>query len=111
MAKARKPSRKKSTKKAPARVDLAAFFRKLWSKPAMLEHFSASPEGRDEVLAKFNLSPRHREMLTRACMREIIPELAGVKAMAENSTVINSSDVAECGHAECTAFMAAVKPR
>lgn len=111
MAKAKKPSKKSPAKRAAAKIELGAFFRKLWSKPALLEQFSASPQGRDQVLDKFNLSARHRDMLARGCMREIIPELAGVKAMAENSTVVNCSYQAECGHAECAAFMAAVKPR
>ena len=116
MAKAKKPSKKRPAKKAgakrpAAKIELRAFFRKLWSKPAMLEQFSASPQGRDQVLDKFNLSARHREMLVRGCMREIIPELAGVKAMADNNTVVNCGYQADCGHAECAAFMAAVKPR
>ena len=112
MAKAKKPSKQKRPARKPAaKIELGAFFRKLWSKPALLEQFSASPQGRDQVLDKFNLSARHRDMLARGCMREIIPELAGVKAMAENNTVVNCSYQAECGHAECAAFMAAVKPR
>ena len=112
MAKAKKPTKKSPAKKASAKIDLAVFFRRLWSKPALLEQFSASPEGRDQVLDKFNLSERHRDMLVRGCMREIIPELAGVKAMmGENSTVVWSGDEAECGHRECAAFLAAVKPR
>ena len=111
MAKAKRPSKKSPAKKAAAKVDLAAFFRKLWSKPNLLEQFSASPEGRDQVLDKFNLSARHREMLVRGCMREIIPELAGVKALGENNTVVCVGDEAECGHRECAAFFAAVKSR
>jgi hypothetical protein len=50
-------------------------------------------------------------MLKRGCMREIIPELAGVTASPANSTVVNSMDMAECGHPECLAFTSAVKPR
>lgn len=111
MAKSKKPAKKSSAKKAAAKIELGAFFRRLWSKPAMLEQFSASPEGRDQVLSKFNLAERHRDMLVRGCMREIIPELAGVKTMAENSTVVNCTDEVECGHPECAAFMAVVKPR
>src|SRR5258708_1130499 len=112
MAKAKKPSKKKSpAKKAAAKIELRAFFRKLWSKPATLDQFSGRREGRDEVLGKFNLSPRHQDMLKRGCMREIIPELAGVTATPANSTVVNSMDMAECGHPECLAFTSAVKPR
>ena len=111
MAKAKKPTKKSPAKKASAKIDLAAFFRRLWSRPALLEQFSASPEGRDQVLDKFNLAERHRDMLVRGCMREIIPELAGVKVMGENSTVVSSCYEAECGHRECAAFLAAVKPR
>ena len=112
MAKAKKPSKQKRPARKPAaKIELGAFFRKLWSKPALLEQFSASPEGRDQVLDKFNLSARHREMLVRGCMREIIPELAGVKGLTPNNTVVNCAHHAECGHAECVAFMAVVKPR
>lgn len=117
MAKSRKPARRPARKTA-ARVPLAAFFRRLWSKPELLDRFSASPEGRAEVLAKFNLHPDHKEMLHKGCIRDVIRELAGVKPargakatrmMMANSTVINCTDDVDCGHMECRAFALAVR--
>lgn len=119
MAKSRKPAKRRPTRKSARRVGLAAFFRDLWSKPALLERFSSSREGRAEVLGKFNLDPAHAKMLEAGCVREIIRELAGVKArktgvratrmMMDNSTVINCTDDVDCGHEECQAFATAVR--
>jgi hypothetical protein len=101
MAKSRKPAKRK--------VGLAPFFRKLAKSPNLLEKFSSGEQGRTEVLGTFNLAARHRKMLAEGCIRDIISELAGV---APNSTVVvNSTDEVECGHAECEAFMNALKPR
>jgi hypothetical protein len=118
MAKSRTKARRPTRKTAP-RVGLAAFFRNLWSKPALLERFSSSPEGRAEVLKKFKLDPAHAKMLEAGCVRDIIRELAGVKAprtaakptrmMVDNSTVINCTDDVDCGHEECQAFATAVR--
>lgn len=105
MARSRKP------KKTPRRkTSLAAFFRKLWSKPELLERYSESIEGRREVLRQFNLSARHKQLLTSGCVRDIIAELAGVKVSSETTTVINAAAV-DCGHPECQAFTKALKPR
>lgn len=116
MAKSTKRAKRRPTRKAAPRVGLAAFFRNLWSKPALLERFSSSPEGRAEVLKKYNLDPAHTRMLEAGCVRDIIRELAGVKAtrrptrmMMENSTVINCTDDVDCGHEECRAFSLAVR--
>jgi hypothetical protein len=117
MAKSSRPAKRRPARKAARRVPLAAFFRKLWSKPALLERFSASPEGRAEVLEKFNLHPDHKQMLHKGCIRDVIRELAGVKTagarptrmMMANSTVINCTDEVDCGHEECAAFAAAVR--
>lgn len=98
----------KNTKASKRRLSLAAFFRKLWSRKDLLERFSSGPEARAEVLREFNLAPAHRKVLEKGCVRDIIGALAGVSA--PNSTVvIDSSDVVTCGHAECEAFMSAVK--
>lgn len=100
-------------KRPPSRgSDLAVFFRKLWSQPGLLERFSSSPAGREEVLAGFELSAPHRALLVQGCVRDIIAELAGVKTSTAQSTVIISctdDDRLECGHAECKAFMVAVQ--
>jgi len=118
MAKSSKSARRRPARKAAPRVPLATFFRRLWSKPALLERFSSSPEGRAEVLDKFNLHPDHKQMLHKGCVRDVIRELAGVKTnsgpkrqrmILENSTVINCTDEVDCGHAECAAFATAVR--
>jgi hypothetical protein len=114
MAKTRKPANRRSARKTAPRVPLAAFFRRLWSKPAMLERFSSSPEGRAEVLGKFNLHPDHTKILQAGCVRDVIRELAGVKPTKArmafaNSTVINATDEVDCGHEECRAFSLAVR--
>jgi hypothetical protein len=102
---------KSKSKRSPRRkTSLAAFFRKLWSKPGLLERFSESPEGRGEVLRQFNLSAKHKKILIGGCMRDIIRELAGVKYSTETMTVINAAAV-DCGHPECKAFTKAAKPR
>jgi hypothetical protein len=110
MANTSKPARRRSARKTAPRVPLAAFFRRLWSKPGLLERFSSSAEGRAEVLGKFNLHPDHIKILQAGCVRKVIHALAGAKparALA-NSTVINATDVG-CDHAECRAFSQAVR--
>lgn len=112
-------TRRKSTKRRPAsrksqKLTLAAFFRALWKKPALLDRFSAGPQQRAEVLQQFNLTDAHRRLLQEGCVRHIIQELAGVKPSAtgpgsENIVIFSPADVT-CNHAECRAFMAAVKP-
>jgi hypothetical protein len=112
MANSRKTAKRRTTRKSPQRVPLAAFFRRLWGKPALLERFSSSPEGRAEVLGKFNLHPDHARMLQAGCVRDVIRELAGVKPSRmtlANSTVINCTDEVDCGHEECRAFALAVR--
>ncbi len=117
MAKSNKSARRRPARKAAPRVPLATFFRRLWSKPALLERFSSSPEGRAEVLDKFNLHPDHKDMLHRGCVSDVIRALAGVKTnagakrerMLANSTVINCTDEVDCGHPECGAFAVAVR--
>jgi hypothetical protein len=91
---------------------LAGFLRKLSSQPDTLERFSSSPAGREQVLADSALSAPHKELLAKGCVRDIIGALAGVPAATQNNTVIIATANAnqlECGHAECTAFMTAVK--
>src|SRR4051812_43729915 len=114
MANSRKPAKRRTTRKSPQRFPLAAFFRRLWGKPALLERFSSSPEGRAEVLGKFNLHPDHSRILQAGCVRDVIRELAGVKTTRTrmafaNSTVINATDDVDCGHEECSAFSLAVR--
>ncbi len=115
MAKTRKPARRRrSARKTAPRVPLAAFFRRLWSKPELLERFSSGAEGRAEVLGKFNLHPDHTRILEAGCVRDVIRELAGVKPTRSrmafaNSTVINATDDVDCGHEECRAFSTAVR--
>ncbi len=97
---------------ARRRIGLAAFLRRLWSKPDLMERFSSGREGRAQVLAMFNLAPRHRTILEEGCVRDLVIELAGFKGPTiRDTTVVNDADEVECGHAECKAFMAALKPR
>jgi hypothetical protein len=102
---------KKSRGPQRRKISLAAFFRKLWSKPELLARFSESPKGREEVLQQFKLSPKHKKLLIRGCMRDIIAELAGGPGPGENSFIINAADTVSCGHPECQAFMDAVEKR
>jgi hypothetical protein len=111
------PKRKKGTKR---KTSLAAFLRKLWSRPQLMERFAESRAGREEVIRQFNLTPRHAKLLLEGCVRDILVELAGAKTRVamESTTVVNcdkgGADV-ECGHPECESFMATVakdwKPR
>ena len=106
-------SRKKGTKRGSRKLSLAGFFRALWKKPELLDRFSAGADQRADVLRQFNLEARHRKLLEQGCVRDIIQELAGVKAgaaRAEN-TVIYAANEVSCGHPECRAFMASLKPR
>ncbi|HUH92142.1 MAG TPA: hypothetical protein VL742_03220 [Casimicrobiaceae bacterium] len=97
------------------KISLAAFLRRLWSRPDLMERFSQSRAGRQEVLKQFNLSARHSRLLLDGCMRDLVVELAGGAKLAEYTTgIINcdhgGADV-ECGHPECKAFMAVVAKR
>jgi len=99
---------KKSRGSSQRKTSLAAFFRKLWSKPALLARFSESRQGREGVLGQFKLSPRHKKLLVGGCMHDIIAELAGVKGTTRNIYVSVVPDL-DCGHPECKAFIKAVK--
>jgi hypothetical protein len=101
------------SKTGPKRkVGLAAFLRRLWSKPDLMERFSQSREGRAQVIQEANLSARHAKLLMDGCVRDILVELAGATGLSENTTIIidcdkNQADVS-CGHPECQSFMATV---
>jgi hypothetical protein len=102
---------RKTTAKADA-ADLAAFFRKLWSQPDLLERFSSSPAGREEVLARFDLSEAHKAVLVKGRVRDIIARLAGLQPTPDSNTVIIAcadDDRLDCGHDACKAFMVAVQ--
>jgi hypothetical protein len=89
-----------------------AFFRKLWSQPDLLERFSSSPAGREEVLARFALSEDHKALLVKGRVREIIAKLAAAQPIPDSSTVIIAcADDGQlyCGHDACKAFMVAVQ--
>jgi hypothetical protein len=116
----RNPKAKSSKKPAPraaarpktgGKSTLGAFYRKLWSKPDLMEKFSSSPAGRDAVIAQSNLTPAHQKLVARGCLRDVMQELAGAPAAA-SSTVPNYVHDAgvDCGHPECQAFMKSVKP-
>ena len=95
---------------AKAKMSLAAFLRKLWSTPKLLERFSESREGRKEVIAKFNLAARHVRLLTDGCVRDLVVELAGGKLTMNTNVVINcehGDEDVSCGHPECKNFMKA----
>jgi hypothetical protein len=86
----------------------------------MMERFSESREGRQEVIRRFNLSARHARLLFEGCVRDIVVELAGgTREKAMNSTTVIDCDRAgadvTCGHHECEIFMATLvkerKPR
>lgn len=102
---------KKSSGRGKRKISLAAFFRKLWSKPELLERFSESPEGREEVLRQFNLSARHKKLIVEGCVRDLIAELAGVKTRSQTNTLISAVADLKCGHPECEAFIKAIKKR
>jgi hypothetical protein len=101
------------------KTSLAAFLRKLWSSPALMDRFSESRAGRQEVIARFKLNPRHARLLLDGCVRDIVVELAGGQPKAQSTVSIGvekgSADVT-CGHPECKSFMTAavdhlVKPK
>ena len=100
--------------KSKRRTSLAAFLRKLWKSPQMMEQFSESRAGREKVLGAFNLSAKHRRLLLEGCVRDIVVELAGGSADMFTTVVIDcehgTADV-RCGHPECKAFIATVAPR
>ena len=102
-------AKKGSSRKSARPLSLAAFFRRLWATPGLLDRFSQSREGREEVLGRFKLSARHKRLLAEGCVRDIIAELAGVSlTKAQQTTIINCEDGGadvKCGHPECKAFM------
>src|SRR5258708_5250289 len=100
---------KKSGKSPRRNTSLAAFFRKLWSKPKLLAQFSESRDGREQVLQQFKLSARHKKLLIGGCMQDIIRELSGAKA--SRNVYTNAATDVDCGHPECEAFIKAVKKR
>jgi hypothetical protein len=113
-----KPSKKPASKsaapsKTAGRSALGGFYRKLWSKPDLMEKFSSGPAGRDAVIAQSNLTPAHRKLVAKGCLRDVMQALAGATAVSSaNTTVPNYVHDAgvDCGHPECQAFMNAVKP-
>jgi hypothetical protein len=126
MAKSKKPTKKSNSKpksskkpasKAAARSKtagkstLGGFYRKLWSKPDLMEKFSSSPAGRDAVIAQSNLTPAHQELVAKGCLRDVMQELAGAPASPSNTVnnVVSANGGVDCGHPECQAFMNAVK--
>ncbi len=104
-------AKSKKSRGSKRKTSLPAFFRKLWSRPDLLERFSRSPKGRAEVLREFSLSARHQTILAAGCMRDILRELAGIKGVAENTYIIGAADDVKCRHPECQAFMKAIKKR
>jgi hypothetical protein len=108
MAKSRKPAKKTPRRNSKRPLTLAAFFRKLWTQHKDRE-FSTNPKRRQEIVESSNLSPAHKRLLKRGCMKDIIAELAGVQLTTANSTVIECADEVECGHPECEAFIAAAR--
>ena len=115
MAKSKRRIKTGVKSKASRRVKLAGFFRKLWSKPDLLEKFSSSPAGRDEVLAQFNLSDAHKKLIAGGCVRDIIQALAGVTPSPSYNTVLTTDDEGDnhidCGHPECKAFVATLRKK
>ena len=108
-AKAKSAARKPTAKAGAA--DLAAFFRKLWSQPDLLERFSSSAAGREEVLARFDLSEAHKALLVKGRVRDIIAGLTSAPTPNTNTIVVSCTDDdrLDCGHDECKAFMVAVQ--
>src|SRR3954452_714486 len=91
-------------------MSLAAFLRKLWSTPSLLDRFSESREGRREVIKKFKLSARHVRLLLDGCVRDLVVELAGGTLTQNTNVVINceaGDEDVSCGHPECKNFMKA----
>jgi hypothetical protein len=106
-------SAREPTAKAGA-ADLAVFFRKLSSQPDLLERFSSSPAGREEILARYDLPEAHKALLVKGRVRDIISRLEGAQIAPAYQTVIIGVSCADddrlnCGHDECKAFMVAVK--
>src|SRR5258706_4196564 len=98
----------KSRKGAKRKTSLAAFLRKLWSSPELMERFAESGEGRREVIARFKMSARHVRLLLEGCVRDIVVELAGGTVKAQTTVVIDCEGGDEdvtCGHPECKNFM------
>ncbi|HEY6909240.1 MAG TPA: hypothetical protein VI356_07720 [Myxococcales bacterium] len=109
MARTTKPAKKSAGRKAARPLSLAAFFRKLWGQRKQMEQFSTDPIRRRQIVDGSNLSPAHKRLLRRGCMKDIMAELVGVKLSAANSTIIECADEVECGHPECEAFISATR--
>jgi hypothetical protein len=117
--KTKKPASKstKATKapakaKAPPRERLAAFFRKLYKQPKLMQKFTESAASRKEVLANTDLTPQHQDLLATGCVRDMIGALSGA-APSDNTTIScldDDGEAALCNHPDCNAFRAATKP-
>jgi hypothetical protein len=94
---------------AKRKTSLAGFLRKLWSSPKLMDRFSESREGRQDVIKQFNLSARHARLLLDGCVNDLVFELAGGKKVAQSTTTVINCDRdhgdVKCGHPECEAFM------
>lgn len=118
--KAKKPAAKAGKSKAPAkrappRERLASFFRKLYKQPALMEKFSGSAQGREQVLEKSDLTVEHRNVLATGCLRDIILALAGADCTINCTVNVGDDDGGEqghsqlCSHGDCQAFRATKK--
>jgi hypothetical protein len=106
-AKVKKPARKTGGSK---QVGMHEFFKTIWKKRELLEQFGKGGEHREKVLEKFKMKTEHKEILKNGCVRDVIQELAGVRATsAAMNTVISSIEDVTCGHAECMAFSKATQ--
>jgi hypothetical protein len=116
MAKA-KSSKKKSARAKKAATgkpsakrhsDLAGFFKKLYSRPAMMDAWAAGGDSRQKVIAKAKLSPEHQQLIASGCVPDILRELSGAPRTAKfaQSSVVVESEMGTltCTHAACKAF-------
>ncbi len=104
-------SKAPATKKAPPRERVAGFFRKLYKQPALMEKFTASAAGRQQVLAKTDLTAEHQSLLATGCVRDMIVALSGASP-SDNTTITCNDDGGEqalCAHPDCNAFRAATQ--
>ena len=113
--KAKKPAAK-ATRSKPARRPaprdrLAAFFRKLYKQPAMMEKFTSSAATREALLERSDLTVDHRNVLSTGCLRDIILALSGADCTV-NCTIScdhDGEDSPLCKHPDCNAFRTATK--
>jgi hypothetical protein len=109
----KKPASKAARPRTAGKSALSGFYRKLWSKPDLMEKFTSGPAGRDAVISQSNLTPAHRKLVARGCLRDVMQALAGAPAVASASNTVPNyvhAAAVDCGHPECQAFMNAVKP-